>query len=287
MMILFTNYFMKTQLLKDRHLIDPSRSVPTRKQLKTDAMWCYFDAFLTSVKTDEFGGVLKNKARLVAQGFRNEEGINFKESFAPVTRIEAICIFVANAANKNLTIFQIDVKTDFLNGAVDPTLFTRKAGNDLLLEQIYVDNIIFASTNTALCNEFSNQMTTKFKMSMMGHMSFFLGLQIFRSPRGIFLNQSKYASEIINKYGLLTSDSIETPLVEKNKLDKDLQGTQVDATLWYGYSIKGQNQRQIGQNRAREWKEREDALQALEDSTPHYKKEARSHSRRYLGVGVV
>ncbi|GJY08251.1 hypothetical protein Tco_0375305 [Tanacetum coccineum] len=136
--------------------------------------------------------------------------------------------------------------------AVDPTLFTRKAGNDLLLEQIYVDNIIFASTNTALCNEFSNQMTTKFKMSRCGH-------------SGIY----RYTS------------------VEKNKLDKDLQGTQVDATLWYGYSIKGQNQRQIGQNRAREWKEREDALQALEDSTPHYKKEARSHSRRYLGVGVV
>ncbi|GJV56393.1 retrovirus-related pol polyprotein from transposon TNT 1-94 [Tanacetum coccineum] len=146
---------------------DPSRSVSTRKQLQTDAMWCYFDAFLTSVepknfkqgitepssidamqeeiheferlqvwelvscpdrvmliklkwiykvKTDKFGGVLKNKARLVAQGFRQEEGINFEESFAPVARIEVIRIFVANAANKNMTIFQMDVKTAFLNG---------------------------------------------------------------------------------------------------------------------------------------------------------------------------
>ncbi|GKE67464.1 retrovirus-related pol polyprotein from transposon TNT 1-94, partial [Tanacetum coccineum] len=77
---------------------DPSRSVSTRKQLETDAMWCYFDAFLTSVephnfkqvKKDESGGVLKNKARLVAQGFRQEEGIDFEESFAPVARIEAI-----------------------------------------------------------------------------------------------------------------------------------------------------------------------------------------------------
>ncbi|GKE49658.1 retrovirus-related pol polyprotein from transposon TNT 1-94 [Tanacetum coccineum] len=182
---------------------------------------------------------------------------------APVASIEAIRIFVANAANKNMMIFQMDVKTDFLNGelkkevyvsqlegfvdqeypshvykikkalyglkqaphawydivssflisqhfskdAVDPTLFTRKAGNDLLLVQIYADDIIFTSTNTALCNEFANQMTTKFKMSMMGQMSFFLGLQISQSPRGIFLNQSKYASEIIKKYGLLTSDS--------------------------------------------------------------------------------
>ncbi|GJW22232.1 retrovirus-related pol polyprotein from transposon TNT 1-94, partial [Tanacetum coccineum] len=95
---------------------DPSRSVSTRKQLETDAMWCYFDAFLTSVKMDEFDGILKNKARLVAQGFRQEEGIDFEESFALVARIEAIRIFVANAAHKNMMIYQMDVKTDFLNG---------------------------------------------------------------------------------------------------------------------------------------------------------------------------
>ncbi|GKD27238.1 retrovirus-related pol polyprotein from transposon TNT 1-94, partial [Tanacetum coccineum] len=119
-----------------------------------------------------------------------------------------------------------------LYGVVDPTLFTRKAGNDLLLVRIYVDDIICASTHTALCNEFANLMTTKFKMSMMGQMSFFLGLQISQSPRGIFLNQSKYASEIIKNYGLLTSDSVDTPMVETNKLDEDLQGTPVDATLY-------------------------------------------------------
>ncbi|GKA08501.1 retrovirus-related pol polyprotein from transposon TNT 1-94 [Tanacetum coccineum] len=88
------------------------------------------------------------------------------------------------------------ISQQFSKGAVDPTLFTRHAGNDILLVQIYVDDIIFASTNTAMCDEFANQMTTKFKMSMMGKMSFFLGLQISQSPRGIFINQSKYASEI-------------------------------------------------------------------------------------------
>ncbi|GKE39444.1 retrovirus-related pol polyprotein from transposon TNT 1-94, partial [Tanacetum coccineum] len=178
---------------------------------------------------DEFGGVLKNKARLVAQGFRQEEGIDFEESFAPVARIEAIRIFVANAANKNMTIYQMDVKMAFLNSklrksstflnqkdllirtthrmcVVDPTLFTRKAGNDLLL----------------------------FKMSMMGQMSFFLGLQISQSPRGIFINQSKYAYEIIKNFGMLTSNSVDTPMVEKNKLDEDLQGTPVDATHYHG-----------------------------------------------------
>nr|GEW50861.1 retrovirus-related Pol polyprotein from transposon TNT 1-94 [Tanacetum cinerariifolium] len=234
--------------------------------------------------------VLKNKARLVAQGFRQEEGINFKESFALVARIEAIHIFVANAAHKNMTIFQIDVKTEFLNGElnkevyvsqpegfvdqdnpsyvyklkkalyglkqaprawydmlssflisqhfskgeVDPTLFIRIAGNDLLLVQIYVDDIIFASTNIAMCNEFANHMTTKFKMSMIGHMSFFLGLQISQSPRGIFINQSKYASKIVKKYGMLTSDSVDTPMVKKSNMDKDLQGKPIYVTLYCG-----------------------------------------------------
>nr|GEV82459.1 hypothetical protein [Tanacetum cinerariifolium] len=276
---------------------DPSRSVSTRKQLETDAMWCYFNAFLTllelknikqelvpcldnvfliklkwiyKIKIDKSGGVLKNKARLVAQGFRQEEGIDFKESFSSVARIEVIRIFVANVAHKNIKIFQMDIKTAFLNGklkeevyvsqperfvnqdnpshvyklkkalygikqaqrawydmmstflisqqfskgAVDLTLFTWHAGNDLLLVQIYVDDIIFASTNTAICDEFANQMTNKFKMSMMGQMSFFLGLQISQSPRGIFINQSKYASEIVKKYGLNYTDSVDTPMID-------------------------------------------------------------------------
>ncbi|GJX79153.1 retrovirus-related pol polyprotein from transposon TNT 1-94 [Tanacetum coccineum] len=249
---------------------DPSRSVSTRKQLETDDMRCYFDAFLTSiepknfkqamtepswidamqeeiheferleVKTDEFGRVLKNKARLVAQGFRQEEGIDFEKSFTPVARIEAIHIFdnpshVYKLKNGLYGLKQAprawyDMLSSFLiskhfsKGAVDPTLFTRQAGNDLLLVQIYVDD----------SNEFANQMTTKFNMSMMGQMSFFLGLQISQSPRCIFLNQSKYASEIIKKYGMLTSDSVDTPMVEKNKLDEDLQGKPVDATFYHG-----------------------------------------------------
>ncbi|GJT29435.1 uncharacterized mitochondrial protein-like protein [Tanacetum coccineum] len=118
------------------------------------------------------------------------------------------------------------------NSIVDPTLFTRRAGNDILLVQIYVDDIIFASTNTAMCDEFANQMTNRFKMSMIGQMSFFLGLQISQSPKGIFINQSKYVSEIVKKYGLHTTDSIDTPTIENKKLDEDLQGKPVDATLY-------------------------------------------------------
>nr|GFC55867.1 retrovirus-related Pol polyprotein from transposon TNT 1-94 [Tanacetum cinerariifolium] len=181
------------------------------------------------------GDVLKNKARLVAKGYRQEEGIDFEESFAPVAYIEAMCIFIANAANKNMTFYQMDVKTAFLNGelkeevyvnqpkgfvdpdllthvyrlkkalyglkqaprawydtlsrflldnkfsngAVDPTLFTRKAGKHILLVQIYVDDIIFVSTDPKACDIFSNDMSSKFQMSMMEQMSFFLRLTSF------------------------------------------------------------------------------------------------------------
>ncbi|GJU78787.1 retrovirus-related pol polyprotein from transposon TNT 1-94 [Tanacetum coccineum] len=190
--------------------------------------------WIYKVKLDEYGDVLKNKARLVAKGYRQEEGIDFEESFAPVARIEAIRIFIANAATKNMIIYQMDVKTAFLNGdlqeevfvsqpegfedpdnpthvyrlkkalyglkqaprawydtlskflmannffkgVVDPTLFTRKSGKHILLVQIYVDDIIFASTDHNACNIFSKEMSSKFQMSMMGQMSFFLGLQV-------------------------------------------------------------------------------------------------------------
>nr|GEX09685.1 hypothetical protein [Tanacetum cinerariifolium] len=198
--------------------------------------------WIFKVKKDEFRGVLKNKARLVSKGYRQEEWIDFKESFTPVARIEAICIFIANVANKNMKIYQINVKTAFLNGklrevvyvsqpggfvdqdnpthmyklkkapyglkqaprawydmlssfllsqdfskgVVDQTLFTKKAGHDILLVQIYVDDIIFASTAPAL-------------------------------PRGIFINQSKYALEIIKKYGMLSSDLVGTPMAKPTK----------------------------------------------------------------------
>ncbi|GJU23308.1 retrovirus-related pol polyprotein from transposon TNT 1-94 [Tanacetum coccineum] len=221
--------------------------------------------WIFKVKKDECGGVLKNKARLVAKGYRQEEGIDFEESFAPVARIEAIRIFIANAATKNMTIYQMDVKTAFLNGElqevvyvsqpkgfVDPdkpnhvykhkkTLYglkqapcAWKAGHDILLVQIYVDEIIFASTNPAMCDEFAKIMNSKFKMSMMGQITFFLGLQISQSPRGIFINQSNYALEIIKKYGMLSSDPVDTPMVDKSKLDKDLQGSPVDLIHYRG-----------------------------------------------------
>nr|GEX40943.1 retrotransposon protein, putative, Ty1-copia subclass [Tanacetum cinerariifolium] len=210
-----------------------------------------------------------NKDRLVSRGYRQKEGIDFEELFSPVARLEAIRIFLAYAAHKNMVVYQMDVKTAFLNGnlreevyvsqpdgfvnpdnpnhvykikkalyglkqasrawydmlssfllsqdfskgSVDPTLFIKRNGNDLLLIQIYVADIIFAASTIELCDLFANLMCSKFKMSMMGKISFFLGLQISQSPRGIFINQSKYALESLKKYGFESCDPVDTPMV--------------------------------------------------------------------------
>ncbi|GKB97873.1 retrovirus-related pol polyprotein from transposon TNT 1-94 [Tanacetum coccineum] len=246
--------------------------------------------WIYKVKLDELGGILKNKARLVARGYRQEEGIDFEESFALVARLEAIRIFLAFAAHMNMVVYQMDVKTAFLNGnlweevyvsqpdgfvdsdnpnhvyklkkalyglkqaprawydmlssflisqdfskgLVDPTLFIRKEGKELLLVQVYVDDIIFAASTPELCDLFAKIMCSKFKMSMMGKISFFLGLQNFQNPRGIFINQSKYALESLKKYGFDTCDPVDTPMVEKSKLDEDKEGKAVDPSHYRG-----------------------------------------------------
>nr|GFC66300.1 uncharacterized mitochondrial protein AtMg00810-like [Tanacetum cinerariifolium] len=118
--------------------------------------------------------------------------------------------------------------------SVDSTLFIRRNGNDLLLVQIYVDDIIFAASILELCDLFANLMCSKFKMSMMGKISFFLGLQISQNPRGIFINQSKYALESLKKYGFESCDPVDTPMVEKSKLDEDREGKAVDPSHYCG-----------------------------------------------------
>ncbi|GJW66771.1 retrovirus-related pol polyprotein from transposon TNT 1-94 [Tanacetum coccineum] len=248
------------------------RPVSTRLQLHEQALFCYYDAFLSSVKPKTYKDALT------------------QESFAPVARLNAILIFIAFAAHMNIIVYQMDVKTAFLNGilreevyvsqpdgfvdldnlkhvhklkkalcglkqaprawydlllkfllsqefskgTVDPTLFIRRQGKDILLVQIYADDIIYASTTPELFDQFSKIMCSKFKMSMMGKISFFLGLQISQSPRGIFINQSKYALESLKKYGMESCDPVDTPIVEKSKLDEDPQGKAIDPTHYHG-----------------------------------------------------
>ncbi|GKC75886.1 putative ribonuclease H-like domain-containing protein [Tanacetum coccineum] len=185
-------------------------------------------------KKDERGIVIKNKARLVAQGYTQEEGIDYDEVFAPVARIEAIRLFLAYASFKDFMVYQMDVKSAFLygkikeevyvcqppgfedpdfpdrvykvekalyglhqaprawyetlstylldngfqRGKIDKTLFIRRDKGDILLVQVYVDDIIFGSTKKSLCTEFEKMMHKKFQITSMGELTFFLGLDV-------------------------------------------------------------------------------------------------------------
>ncbi|GJT94703.1 retrovirus-related pol polyprotein from transposon TNT 1-94 [Tanacetum coccineum] len=180
--------------------------------------------WIYKVKLDEVGGILKNKAQLVACGYRQEEGIDFEESFAPEEVYVSQPYEFVDPDNPNhmyklkkalyglkqaprawydmLSSFLIS--QDFSKGSVDPTLFIHREGKELLL------------------------------MSMMGKISFFLGLEISQSPRGIFINQSKYALESLKKYGFDSCDPVDTPMVEKSKLDEDKEGKDVDPSHYRG-----------------------------------------------------
>ncbi|GJV44256.1 retrovirus-related pol polyprotein from transposon TNT 1-94 [Tanacetum coccineum] len=270
---------------------DPSRLVSTRHQLQDEALFCYFNAFLSSiepksykealtesywikamqeelnefehlevwelvphpdrvmlitlkwiykVKLEELGGVLKNKAHLVARGHRLEEGIYFEESFAPVAQLEAIHIFIAFAVHMNMIVYQMDVKTEFLNG--------------ILREEVYVSQL-----DKFVDSENPNHVY-KLKKALYGLkqapyvsydlLSSFLLSQKFTKgtvdptlfirrkgkdiPRGIILNQSKYALESLKKYGMETCKPVDILMVEKSKLDEDPQGKAVDPTRYRG-----------------------------------------------------
>nr|GEX32900.1 hypothetical protein [Tanacetum cinerariifolium] len=198
---------------------EPSRPVLTRNQLKTDGDMCIYALTISIMepklnvwelvpspngikpltlkwlfknKHDEENTVIRNKTRLVVRGYRQVEGVDFEESFAPVARMEAIRIFLAYAAHKGFTALyglkQVPrawydelstflLQNGFSKGTIDPTLFTRRFDDDILVVQVYIEDIIFGSTNPRYATLFSDLMKSRFEMSMMGETTFSLGLQ--------------------------------------------------------------------------------------------------------------
>ncbi|GJT31849.1 putative ribonuclease H-like domain-containing protein [Tanacetum coccineum] len=207
-------------------------------------------------KIDERGIVIKNKARLIAQGYTQEEGIDYDEVFAHVSRIKAIRLFLAYASFKDFVVYQMDVKSAFLygkieeevyvcqplgfedpdfldrRGKIDKTLFIRRDKGDILLVQVYVDDIIFGSTKKSLCTEFEKTMHWKFQMSSLGELTFFLGLQVKQKEDGIFISQDKYATEILKKFGFTDVKTASTPMDTQKPLLKDEDGEEVDVHLY-------------------------------------------------------
>nr|GEU48773.1 hypothetical protein [Tanacetum cinerariifolium] len=142
-------------------------------------------------KHDEENTVIYNKTRLVVREYRQDEGIEFEESFALVARMEAIKIFLAYAAHKGFTVYQMDVKTAFLHGSLKEDVYVCQPKSFIdadypshvyKLKKVYVDDIIFGSTDPRYATLFSDLMKSRFEMSMMGEMTFFLGLQVNQSP---------------------------------------------------------------------------------------------------------
>nr|GEW29250.1 putative ribonuclease H-like domain-containing protein [Tanacetum cinerariifolium] len=235
-------------------------------------------------KKDERGIVIRNKARLVAQRHTQEDGIDYEEVFAPVTRIEAIRLFLAYASFMGFMVYQMDVKSAFLygtiekevyvcqpprfkdpdypdklykmvkalyglhqaprawyetlanyllengfqRGKIDQTLFIKKQKGDILLVQVYVDDIIFCFTYKDLCKAFEKLMKDKFQMSLISELTFFLGLQVKQKQDGIFISQDKYVGEILRKFGLTDGKLASTPIDNEKPLLKDPDGDDVD-----------------------------------------------------------
>ncbi|GJR07358.1 retrovirus-related pol polyprotein from transposon TNT 1-94 [Tanacetum coccineum] len=201
-------------------------------------------------KLDENGIVSRNKARLVAQGYNQQECIDYDETYAPVARLESIRILLAIACANDFKLYQMDVKSAFLNGfineeayvaqplgMVDNILFTKKSKSRLMIVQIYVDDIIFGSTSQTLCDDFAKIMHNEFEMSMMGELNFFLGLQIKQMADERFFNQSKYIKEMLKKFGLEDSKPTKTPMSTEIKLTKDDEADSVDSSK-YQESVK-------------------------------------------------
>ncbi|GJR99087.1 retrovirus-related pol polyprotein from transposon TNT 1-94 [Tanacetum coccineum] len=181
---------------------------------------------------------------LEANGYAQEEGINFKESFAPVARLEAVRIFVAYAAHKSFPIYQMDVKMAFLNGLLKEEVYVAQPDGFVdpdHPEKVYRLRKALYGLKQALRAWYdelskipdSKGFTIRFEMSLMGEMKFFLGLQIHQSPRGIFINHAKYTLEILKKHGMEKGQSIGTPMATKPKLDADLSGEPVDQTDYH------------------------------------------------------
>jgi hypothetical protein len=256
--------------------------VPCPNQNVVGTKWVFHN------KQDEHDVVTRNKARLVAKGYSQVEGLDFNETYAPVARLESIRILLAYATYHGFKLYQMDVKSAFLNEPIkeevyveqppgfeyseypnhvyklsktlyglkqalrawyeclrdflitngfkvskaNPTLFTKTIAKDLFVCQIYVDDIIFGSTNKSTCEEFSRIMIQKFEMFMMGELKYFLGFQFKQLSDGTFISQIKFIQDILTKFGMKDAKPIKTPMGTNGHLDLGTRGKSIDQKVY-------------------------------------------------------
>jgi hypothetical protein len=258
--------------------------VPRPKQNVVGTKWVFHN------KQDEHRVVTRNKAQLVVKGYAQVVGLVFEETFAPVAaRLESIRILLAYATHNSFRLFQMDVKSAFLNGPikeevyveqppsfeddrypdqvyklskalyglkqaprawyeclrdflisnsfkvgkVDPTLFIKTCDGDLFVFQIYVDDIIFGSTNQKSYEEFSRVMMQKFEMSMMGELTYFLGFQVKQLKDSTFISQTKYTQDLLKRFGMKDAKPAKTPMGTDRHLDLNKACKSVDQKAYW------------------------------------------------------
>nr|GEV16998.1 putative ribonuclease H-like domain-containing protein [Tanacetum cinerariifolium] len=261
----------------------------TIKTFKTACLLAFYHKKNSKrIKKNERGIVIRNKARLVAQGYTQEEGIDYDKGFALFARIEALRLFLAYASFKDFVVYEMDIKSAFIygnikkevyvyqplgfedpyfsdreykvektlyglhqaprawyetlstymldnrfqRGKIDKTLFIKRHKGDILLVQVYVDDIIFGSTKKELCIAFERLMHENIQMSSIGELTFFLGLQVKQKKDGTFISKDKYVDEILKKFGFTKVKTASTPIETQKPLLKDEDGDEVDVHMY-------------------------------------------------------
>nr|GEW46826.1 hypothetical protein [Tanacetum cinerariifolium] len=261
----------KNQILREPKLAFQTRSKVHKNseahalisQALEDESWV--DAMqeeLLQNKKDERAMVVLNKVGLVAQGYSQEEGIDYNKVFAPVAKIEATRIVLKcnvsqppgfvdpkfpNKVYKVVkalyglhqdprawyaTLSTFLEKSRYRRGAINRTLFIKQDKKDIMLVQVYVDYIIFGSTKKYWCDEFEELMKNRFQMTSMGELTFFLGLQVKQKEDGIFISQDKYVAKILKKFDFLSVKTTSTPIETQKPLVKDEEVADVDVHLY-------------------------------------------------------
>ncbi|GJU21063.1 putative ribonuclease H-like domain-containing protein [Tanacetum coccineum] len=185
--------------------------------------------------------MIRNKTRLVAQGYTKEEGIDYDEVFALVARIEAIRLFIAYVLFKDFVVYQMDVNSAFLYGKIEEEVYVYQPPrfkDPEFPNRVYkVEKALYGIHQAPkawneMCTEFEKLMHKKFQMSSMGELTFFLGLQVTRKDDGIFINQDKYADEILKKFGFSSMKIASTPMETSKPLIKDAEAEDDDVYLY-------------------------------------------------------